>query len=64
MRKIALSVLVVASLGLPMGFVTTGCSDNAGGNEDSVARTTKGTVAPDAPSTPEDYYKQHKAGKK
>jgi hypothetical protein len=61
MRKLACSGLVVALLGLPMGLVTTGCSDNAGGNEEASVNQTKGVVPPNAPKTPEDYYKQHKA---
>jgi hypothetical protein len=61
MRKLAHIGLIVALLGLPMGLVTTGCSDNAGGNEESKINETKGVVPPDAPKSPEEYYKQHKA---
>jgi hypothetical protein len=60
MRKLARSGLVVALLGLPMGFATTGCSDNAGGNEDEAVNKTKGTVPADAPQTPEEYQARHK----
>jgi hypothetical protein len=62
MRKLARFSLVVVLLGLPMGLVTTGCSDDAGGNEAGVMEKTeggKGTVGPNAPTAPEDYYKQH-----
>jgi len=58
MRKFALSSLVVALLGLPMGLVTTGCSDDAGGNENKIVKTTKGTVAPNTPNDMEEYAKQ------
>jgi hypothetical protein len=67
MRKLAASCLVVALFGLPLGLVTTGCSDDAGGNEAGVMDKTeggKGTVGPDEPKAPEDYYNQHKAKKK
>jgi hypothetical protein len=67
MRKLARSSLVVALLGLPLGLVTTGCSDDAGGNEAGVMDKTqggKGTVGPDAPKEPEDYYKSHSEAKK
>jgi hypothetical protein len=64
MRKLALSGLIVALFGLPMGLVTTGCSDDTGGNEDKVLRTTKGTVAPDTPQTQEEFYQRQKAKKK
>jgi hypothetical protein len=50
-----------------MGLVTTGCTDDSGGNESGVMEKTqggKGTVAPDSPKTPEDYYNKHKAKKK
>jgi len=63
MRKLAHSSLVAALLFLPVGFVTTGCSDDAGGNEKDVVNTTKGTVAPNSPKTPEDYYNQRKGSR-
>jgi len=58
MRKLARTGLIVTLLGLPAGLGMTGCTDNAGGNENT---KTKGVVAPDAPQSPEEYYKQHKA---
>jgi hypothetical protein len=67
MRKLACSSLVVALLGLPLGLVMTGCSDDAGGNESGVMEKTqggKGIVAPDAPQEPQDYFKTHSGAKK
>jgi len=46
---------------LPMGLVTSGCSDDVGGNEDRELKATKGVVAPDAPDSPEEYHKKHTA---
>jgi len=62
MRKLVGSSLAVALFGLAMALVPTGCSDDAGGNEAGVMDKTeggKGTVGPDAPKEPEEYYKQH-----
>ena len=65
MRKFVRSVLIAASLGLTFCLVPTGCgSDDAGGNESGVMEKTaggKGTVGPDAPKEPQDYYNKHKA---
>jgi hypothetical protein len=64
MRKLVHASLVVALLGLPIGLVTTGCSDDAGGNENSKVNQTKGVLPPNSPNNPEDYYNQRKGGKR
>jgi len=61
MRRLARFGLAVTLLGLPMGLVTSGCSDDVGGNEDRELKATKGVVAPDAPDSPEEYHKKHTA---
>jgi hypothetical protein len=63
MMKLVRTGLIVTVFGWPLGLGLTGCNDNAGGNEDGVMDKTpggKGTVAPNTPSTPEEYYKQHR----
>ena len=63
MRTLVRSLLVVALLGLPLCLVPAGCSDNAGGNEAKVMEQTagqKGTVAPNAPTTYEEYAAQRR----
>jgi len=63
MRRLALSLLVAAPLGLILCLVPTGCSDDAGGNEAKVIEKTagrQGTVAPNAPKNYEDYAAQRR----
>jgi hypothetical protein len=64
MRKLAISSVVVALLGLPVGLVTPGCSDNAGGNEDATVNETKGVVAPNTPRDMDEYARQRQSGRR
>jgi len=65
MRKLAVSSVVVALLGLAVGLVTTGCSDDsAGGNENKNVNATKGVVAPGTPRDMDEYAKRRQSGRR
>ena len=67
MRKLLGCNLAIALFGLTLALVPAGCSDNAGGNEDGVMAKTeggKGVTPPDAPKSPEEYYKKTQRGRK
>jgi hypothetical protein len=64
MVKLVRSALVALVFVLPVAVVLTGCErDDAGGNEKEAIQKSGagvGTVGPDAPKTPEDYYAKRK----